>query len=91
VLLTVHVQEVVVDRYLVLLEERDRRLVDLKHDNPQVMVKGVYLLLSVRDFVRQLSDTVDFSLFRGEERFKSRLPLVELFELFLIIFSLFCL
>jgi hypothetical protein len=63
VLLTVHVQEVIVDRYLVLLEERDRRLIDLKHDNLQVKVKGVDFLLSVRDFMGKFSDTVDFSLF----------------------------
>ena len=62
-LLTVHVQEVVIDRYLILLEERDRRLVDLKHDNLQVKVKGVDLLLPVRDFVGKFSNTVDFSLF----------------------------
>ena len=62
-LLTVHVQEVVIDRYLVLLEERDRSLIDLKHDNLQVKVKGVNLLLPVRDFVGKFSDTVDFSLF----------------------------
>lgn len=62
-LLTVHVQEVIVDRYLVLLEERDRRLIDLKHDNLQVKVKGVDFLLTVRDFVGEFSDTVDLSLF----------------------------
>ena len=62
-LLTVHVQKVVVDRHLVLLKERDGGLVDLKHDNLQVKVEGVDLLLSVRYLMAQLSDAVDLSLF----------------------------
>jgi hypothetical protein len=63
VLLTVHVQKVVVDSDLVLLKERDGGLVDLKHDNLQVKVEGVDLLLSVRYLMAQLSDAVDLSLF----------------------------
>lgn len=62
-LLTVHVQKVVVDSDLVLLKERDGGLVDLKHDNLQVKVEGVDLLLSVRYLMAQLSDAVDLSLF----------------------------
>ena len=62
-LLTVHVQKVVVDRHLVLLKERDGGLVDLKHDNLQVKVEGVDLLLSVRYLMAQLSDAVDLSFF----------------------------
>jgi hypothetical protein len=46
-----------------LLKERDGGLVDLKHDNLQVKVKGVDLLLSVRYLMAQLSDAVDLSLF----------------------------
>ena len=74
-----------------MLKERDGGLVDLKHDNLQVKVEGVDLLLSVRYLMAQLSDAVDLSLFRREKGFKGLLALVELFKLFLIIFSLFCL
>jgi hypothetical protein len=81
IVLRVGVDQIIIERHLVLLEVRNSGMIDLECESPEIHIIAFNLPLNILNLSCQVSDAIHDRILRLEKSFHGFLPRLELLKL----------